>query len=247
MSILQWISYKYYNFKNNIIKPDIKPDINQDVNIGILLAAGTSTRFNMKTPKQLFKINDNSIISYSINSMINTVDKLVIVTNSTCYDEVTYMVNLTNNNYKITILLNDINSRIKSIKTALLYINNIKVNINKIIIHDSARPFVTKEHFVRILNSKYQYSHYYLKLVNGLVKKEKTKYEVCNRNEYIEICTPICCDYRLYYFIFMNYIGNMKPFTEEPLTILNLLNIPYEFIEAHPKYLRKITYLDDIY
>jgi 2-C-methyl-D-erythritol 4-phosphate cytidylyltransferase len=248
MNLLEWISYKYYNFKNNIRYK--KVDNNSKFNIGILLAAGTSSRFNNNKPKQLFQINNKSIISYSIESMINVVDELIIITNEQCYNEIKELVSVNN---KIIILINDVNSRIESIKTGLVYINNKHISINKIIIHDSARPYVTEDHFKKILESNFQYSQYYLKLVNGLAKKDKTKYKIFlkykifDRDEYIEICTPVCCDYKLYYFIFMNYIGNKNLFTTEPLTILNLLNIPYDFVEAHHKYLRKITYLDDIY
>jgi len=251
MNVLDWISYKYYNFKNNIkyIKNTENNKINTSINTCILLAAGTSSRFDAYKPKQIYTLKKKTIISYSIDSIINIVDELIIITNTSCYDQIKEVAN----NNKITILINDINSRIESIKTGLLYINNKNISINKIIIHDSARPFVTEDHFKKILESNFQYSQYYLKLVNGLAKKDKTnynkflKYKIFDRNEYIELCTPVCCDYKLYYFIFMNYMGNKNPYTEEPITILNLLNIPYNFIEAHQKYLRKITYLDDIY
>jgi 2-C-methyl-D-erythritol 4-phosphate cytidylyltransferase len=244
MNIIEWIRYKIYNFTNNITYNKV---INySNINIGILLAAGTSSRFNADTPKQLYAINNNSIISYSINSLINIIDELIIITNTPCYNEIKELIK---DNNKITLLINDINYRIISIKTGLVYINNKYPNINKVIIHDSARPYVTENQFKKILEitDKYEYTQYYLKLINGLVKKENTNYIIRNRDNYIEICTPICCNFNLYYFVFMNYIANKNSFTNEPITILNLMNIKYELIQGQHKYLRKITYLDDIF
>jgi len=45
--------------------------------IGIILAAGTSSRFNSETPKQLYSVNNKPIIEYSIDNMIDLVDKLI--------------------------------------------------------------------------------------------------------------------------------------------------------------------------
>jgi len=245
MNIKEWFKFKIYNFKNNIKYQKI--DNNSKFNIGLLLSAGTSSRFNNELPKQLYMIDNQSIISHSINSIINVIDKLIIITNSSCYNEIQKIIKDLDNSHKIIILINDINSRNESIKTGLIYINNNFTNMNNIIIHDSVRPFIQEENYIRLLksNETYQYSQYYLKLVNGLVKKNK-QYEIRDRDKYIEICTPICCNYNLYYFIFMNYIGNSKPFSTELLPILNLMNIPYNFIEGYYKNLRKITYIEDV-
>jgi len=245
MNIIQWISYKIYNIKYNI-KFNIKSN-NADSNICILLAAGTSTRFDNKQSKQLAIINDKPVILYSINALINVVNKIIIVTNTQCYNEIIEIIKNLNNN-KIIVLINDINLRNISIKTGLVYINQNYNNINNIIIQDSARPFVTEDHYKNLLksNETFQYSQYYLKLLNGLAKKENTRYEIYDRNQFIEICTPVCCNYNLIYFIYMNYICNNNPFTEEPITILNLMNIKYNCIEGFYKHLRKITYINDI-
>ena len=49
--------------------------------IGIILAAGTSTRFNSDIAKQLYFINNKPIIEYSIDNMIQLVDRIIIVKN----------------------------------------------------------------------------------------------------------------------------------------------------------------------
>jgi len=85
MNIKEWISFKIYNFKNNII---YKPTINNNskYNVGLLLAAGTSSRFSKSKSKQLSITNGDYVISHSIKSIINTVDKLVIITNNKYYN-----------------------------------------------------------------------------------------------------------------------------------------------------------------
>ena len=124
--------------------------------------------------------------------------------------------------------------------------NNFK--INNLIIHDSARPYVTENYYTELLKScdHYEYSQYYLKLVNGLARKEGNQYNIYGRDDFIELCTPVCCKFNLYYFIFMNYLCNNIPYSYELIPILNLMKIECKFIEGKYKYLKKITYFEDI-
>jgi len=150
-----------YKIKNN----------HSNHNIGILLAAGTSSRFDSIKPKQLYYINNIPCIMYSVVAMIDLVDELVIITNSNCIDEIK---NLTQHHSKITVLNNDINCRLESISVGLNYIKTKYDNVNNIIVHDSARPFITCNDIKKLLTScdTYLYSQYYLNLVNGYIKKE---------------------------------------------------------------------------
>jgi len=237
------------NFEmNNIIRKKdydniIKDSNNEKINIGILLAAGTSSRFESNTSKQLYKINSIPIITYSINNMKNILDKIIIVTNTKCYEEIK---NIINDDINIKIVINDINCRLESLSKGLEYIKINYNNIDKIIIHDSARPYLLEDHFKNLLNTNHLYSQYYLKLVNGLAKKELSNYEIVNRDDYIEICTPICINFKLCYFIFKNYMDIKNRITYEFIPILDLLKIKYKFIEDSYKYLRKITIKDDL-
>ena len=217
---------------------------NNNFNIGILLAAGLSSRFNNSKPKQLYIINNKHIISYSIDVMMKTLDKLIIVTNSICYKKIKRIVK----NKSIIILKNDINCRLESIGIGLNYINKHYNYCSNVLIHDGARPYITALMIDNLLlsNKNYLYSQYYLKLVNGLIKIKPT-YEFVNRDEFIEACTPICINYKLCYFIFMNYIEKSKRVTSEFIPIMKLLNLDYNFIEGKYKFLRKITTRDDIF
>ena len=201
------------------------------MNISIILAAGNSTRFNNNSPKQLFEINGKPIIQYSIDVFEKCVDDIVIVTNSNCKIQ---------SNHQIVI--NDVDNRIQSIKTAL---DVISKKYEKVIIHDAARPFISSEYVSNLVKSKSQHSQYYMKLVNGLAMKNEFGWEIPNREEFIELCTPQCTDFDLFRFIFKTYIETGKQC--EILPCLSYLYLDPELIEGHYKYLRKINTLDDIY
>ena len=118
------VAFEINNLTNSIDVSNITQiKNNTGHNIGILLAAGTSSRFvsHDNKPKQLYHINNLPIIIHSINAMINVIDQLIIVTNSKCIEEIR---TLTKDYTKIIILVNDVNCRLESIGVALNYIKN---------------------------------------------------------------------------------------------------------------------------
>ena len=171
-------------------------------NIGILLAAGYSSRFKGSN-KQLYEINGKSIISFSIDLLSHNLDRLIIITNSTNVKKISNLIDCDN----VILLVNDIDSRIKSIRTAVDHLS--KEDVCNILIHDAARPFITQNHIDQLLISSktHLYSQYYLNLVNGLAKRvESGGYEIVNRSDYIELCTPLIADYKSYSDIFKRYV-----------------------------------------
>jgi 2-C-methyl-D-erythritol 4-phosphate cytidylyltransferase len=225
---------KIYSIKNTFGKR----------NIGILLAAGLSSRFESSYPKQLYEINGIPIIMYSVYSMIDYVEDLIIVTNTKYFYEIQ---NLTSHYKNIKVIINDVNCRLESISCGLELIKNTNTSVNNIIIHDAARPFIRGSEIKNLLNScnKFLYSQYYLELVNGLYKKGFFP-EFVDRNGYLEICTPIAANFELYYFIFSNYIKLSNRITHEHISILDLMKIQYCLIPGLPRQLRKITYFNDV-
>jgi len=234
---------------NNVIKNinvnriydmcNIKNDLGN--NVGLLLAAGTGSRFGYHKPKQLYRINDKPIVRHCIDALANVVDHLIIVTNSKCIDEIN---ELTNGLQKAAVVINDYNCRLKSIENGLSYIKDNCTNINRIVVHDSARPFITANHIQRLLNDEHPYSQYSLKLVNGLYSNDER--EIVDRDRYTEICTPVVANFNLYQFIFDNYIADKNRITYEHISILNLLKIKYSLVQGNYMSLRKITFMDDV-
>jgi len=201
------------------------------MNVAVILAAGKSTRFNHLIPKQLYPLNGKPIIQHSIDILEKYVDDIVIVTNSNCKIETNH-----------SLLINDIDNRLISIQTAIEYTNK---NYDKIILHDAARPYITDEYIKRLIDSKFVHSQYYLKLTNGLAKKKESGWEIANREDFLELCTPQSTDYDLFKSIFKRYI--QTGIECEILSSLSHLQLEPELIEGKYKYLRKINTFDDIY
>jgi 2-C-methyl-D-erythritol 4-phosphate cytidylyltransferase len=211
------------------------------MNTGIILAAGNSARFNQKISKQLYKINNKTILSYSV-AALKDLNEIIIVTNSKCFraieDEIARF-----NAKNIALVINDKDDRIDSIKTAL---ENTNAHTKNIIIHDAARPYIKRAHIKTLLKSSktYAYSQYILRLTNGLIKKTGTSIECLDRDQYMELCTPIISNYNLYKFIVDTYIGKGS---HEVLSLVDSFKIPYNLIEGSHKDLRKITTISDVY
>ncbi len=229
-------------------------------NICIILAAGLSTRFNSKTSKQLYKINNIPVIKYSIDAfLIKDISKIIIVTNTKCYYKILKLVIKYYPRYQhhISIIINDYNCRLESMQKALNYINTLHTSsIKNIIIHDSARPFINKTHIKHLINTQHinqmLYTQYYLKLTNGLARyTHDQELEFVDRDKYIEICTPLCIDYQLFNKI-MNDSEykdqNGKRLFQEFIPVMNILNLQYKyhFLEGNYSFLRKITTTNDL-
>jgi 2-C-methyl-D-erythritol 4-phosphate cytidylyltransferase/2-C-methyl-D-erythritol 2,4-cyclodiphosphate synthase len=204
------------------------------MNIALILAAGNSSRFSSDTFKQLYPINEKPIIDWSIDIISKFFTDIIIVTNSSC---------IIKTNHKIVI--NDIDNRITSIKSALDTISDKPYN--NILIHDAARPFISEDYILKLLESSkhYKHSQYYLPLVNGLARKSELGWEIAPRENFIELCTPQITDFNLFKEIFYNYID--PEIQCEILTCLSHFKLDPNLIKGHSKYLRKITTIDDIY
>jgi len=202
------------------------------MNIGVILAAGKSTRFDHKTPKQLYPIGDKPMVQHSIDLFSKHLDRVIVVTNSELSNQISGDV-----------VINDSDDRLQSIKVALNSINDCQ----NIIIHDAARPFITDKMVEDLLESSKSniHSQFYLPIVNGLAKKNIFGYEIPNREDYIELCSPQITNFDLFKTFFERYIETGEEC--EILPIVSRFKINYNLIQGHYKYLRKITTLEDIF
>jgi 2-C-methyl-D-erythritol 4-phosphate cytidylyltransferase len=233
---------------------------NSDTNVCLLLSAGKSTRFKNQlqylTSKQTYTYMDKPIILYSLEALIEieTMTHIVVITNTECFDEIDNIINEMVNNLsqknmgkkcEIVLIVNDIDCRLKTIETGLEYIkNNIKDEIiNNVVIHDCARPFVPVEYFKTILSNNEFYSQYSLNLTNGLADSDLNIYD---RNNFFELCSPICIKYDLCKFVFENFIYSSNLFVYEPISILKVYGVKINIIYGKYKFLKKITYFDDL-
>lgn len=220
-------------------------------NVGILLSAGYGTRFSHDILKQLYIIDETPLIVNSLKVLLNTLDYVVIIVNKKCYDDIHKIVCENSFERNVHIIINEINDRLESINAGLLFIQNYIFDIENIIIHDSARPFIKEKHITDLIckmNGEILYTQYYFNLVNGLLRKNKDgNYEETDRSEFIEICTPICANFELYEFLFSNNLKKEIRKCYEVIPLLDSLKIKYELVEGDYKYIRKITKLEDVF
>jgi 2-C-methyl-D-erythritol 4-phosphate cytidylyltransferase len=228
---------------NNMLYKNVyNPTNKNNVNVGLLLAGGNGLRFGAKKAKQLYKINNKTLLEYCIEAM-SKLHFILIVTNSTCYNEIEIITKKYNN---VTLLVNDINCRMESIHAGLKFLANY--TINNIVIHDVARAFITATHIDELLKDSetHMMSQYYLKLVNGLHKIDKITNEIVDRDHYIELVTPQRLDFNICKFIFDTYMSSEHRVVWEFINVFDVLQIKYKLIEGTHRYLRKITYADDV-
>jgi len=107
------------------------------INSVIIVAAGKGKRIGGNTPKQFIKLNKETVLSYSINTFksIEGISEIIIVTSK---DWVSHLSSL----YKDCKIVLGGNTRRESVKNGVYACNN---NTENILIHDAARPFISKK------------------------------------------------------------------------------------------------------
>ena len=109
-------------------------------NIAIILASGTGSRYGADIPKQFVKINNKTILEYSIEAFENNsnIDEILVVITPE-YRKLAQEILKKNNYKKVSELLNGGAIRKDSSKIA---IDSIKYNEANVLIHDCARPLI---------------------------------------------------------------------------------------------------------
>ncbi|MBC8456039.1 2-C-methyl-D-erythritol 4-phosphate cytidylyltransferase [bacterium] len=106
--------------------------------VAILLASGIGTRFGSGTPKQFLKLSSGKmVLDYSVEmfSNISGIEKIIIVAHPNWVEKI--LKTFTN----VTVISGG-KTRRESVKNGLLACPK---NTKKVLIHDTARPFVSSE------------------------------------------------------------------------------------------------------
>ncbi len=109
------------------------------VNIALIVAAGRGSRFNSTIPKQYQKINNISLLEKSIISFYEIVDYIQVVIHP---DDI-LLYNEIATKYKLPPPVYGGASRQESVKNGLE--NIVYLNPKNVLIHDAARPHVSKK------------------------------------------------------------------------------------------------------
>lgn len=125
----------------------------------ILLAAGRSERLDIGIKKQYIEYNDKPLFMHSLETIIQVknIDKIIITIpkedENSEFIRFLYESNIYKNNKNRIYITFGGKERYDSVRNSFVYIEeNLDYNNNdKILIHDSARPFVTKNDIERLI------------------------------------------------------------------------------------------------
>lgn len=117
-------------------------------NACLIMAAGVGARASTSKPKQYEKLFGTALINYSIAVLKkhNNINNLVVIINKSHED---FFKNITQHLGDIEYVFGG-ETRQESVRNGLEYLSD--KNIEKILIHDAARPFICDEIIDRVLN-----------------------------------------------------------------------------------------------
>ena len=110
-------------------------------NIALILASGTGSRCNLGIPKQFAKINNKTILEYTVNAFETheLIDEIYLVTSKEFLEKVK---ELTKNYKKVQKVIQGGKTRKDSSYNGISAINEIEA---KVLIHDGVRPLISKD------------------------------------------------------------------------------------------------------
>lgn len=120
-------------------------------NIGILLASGSGTRVGGDVPKQFLKVSDKYIFEYSLRTFNDYIgiDEVILVARPDYLDLVRSVVRDGQYNKVVRVVPGGL-TRQESVFNGIFTIGHDEGNV---LIHDTARPFVTKGMIERVLGA----------------------------------------------------------------------------------------------
>ena len=121
----------------------------------IILASGSGTRMELDVPKQFYKINNKTLLEYSIEAFENheKINAIVVVANPE-YIELTKQISFKYS--KVKAIVKGGSSRQKSSYNGIMALAG--KHVFDVLIHDAVRPFVSKDIITRCIDALKTYS-----------------------------------------------------------------------------------------
>jgi 2-C-methyl-D-erythritol 4-phosphate cytidylyltransferase len=191
----------------------------------ILLMAGKGERMNMEINKILLPLGNKKVYEYSLDVLLKTVDEIICVISKDNED----IIKSLPNNVKYTF---GGKTRQESV------INGLKLVTNDyVLIHDSARPFITKELIddikKELLNNKNVLAC--SKCKDTIKELNNNKLNTLDRNKLIKAYTPQCGNTNILLDSYNKALKENKEFTDD-LSIVEYY---------HPEIETKLIYASD--
>ena len=156
------------------------------MNSAIIVAGGSSSRFGKDVPKQFIKIDGQEILSFSVHTFNNhpKIDEVIIV----CHPDWKKHVVA---NYPNCLVVEGGTRRQDS---SLKGVRAVSDGSENVLIHDAARPFVSKKIIGDCLSAleNADGSAPIIKASNSLIQLEKKKATYMDRSIIREVQTPQC-------------------------------------------------------
>ena len=241
---------------------------NQSNNLAVIIcAAGSSTRMGGKTKKEYLALESGTVLSTSLKKFLTSVDaKLYVITipkggeadakNAIECDKEVQEILQRNPGIKIKFIEGG-ETRQESVFNAMQEIFKIKPGAEDwfVIIHDGARPFVSKELILRTLESAIQNGAAVpgieptdtIKEISYSQKNDenfKVIHKHLERSKLICIQTPQIFDFEKLYSSYQNVLNEEKNCTDDS-EIFGGSQMPVSVVEGEASNL-KITYPDDL-
>ena len=215
-------------------------------NIAIILASGTGSRCGLNIPKQFYKINDKTVLEYSIEAFENNalIDEIIVVSNP---DFIDLTKELAKKYSKVIKVINGGDARQQSSYNGVMSITDTEANV---LIHDAVRPFVSREIINECINALEKYN-----AVNVAIESSDTILEIDENNfiksvpnrKYLKrVQTPQC--FKLQLIKEAHKLANKDTFfhpTDDCGLVLQYNLSPIYVVNGNEKNI-KITYPSDI-
>lgn len=210
----------------------------------VITAGGNSSRMGLEKNKLLLELNGKTVIERTIEKFLNFdfVNEIIVVSGTAIYDEI---LKITKNiPFNIKVVLGG-NSREESTY------NGIKAtsNTDYIICHDGARPLVSREIILKMIDELKNYDA----VITGVNSKDTIKIldderkviTTPNRNNLFNVQTPQIFKRDLILNAYEDWNEN-KFFITDDSSLFEKINIPVKLVEGLYSNI-KITTQEDIY
>lgn len=162
-------------------------------NYAIILASGSGKRFNNDLPKQFAKIDNKTILEYSIEAFENNklIDGIILVIHPQ-YNDLAYKI-IKNNGYKKVLKVIDGGEERKD--SSYIGVNSVDETEANVLIHDCARPFVSQDIIKRCVEALKENSAVAVAIPTSdtIIKvHDNIIAEVPQRSSLMRIQTPQC-------------------------------------------------------
>ena len=214
-------------------------------NIALILAAGIGSRMNNDTPKQFMLINGEPLLFYSLSTFNNhdQIDEIYVVTNIENLSTVRGIIR-DNNLKKVRDIIIGGKTRQESVYNGLKGIPNVASD-DIILIHDSARPLVTKEIIDRNIDACLVYNavNTVIPVTDSLVKSEGN--ESVDRNKVLAVQTPQTFRYDLILKAHEEALKENITNAGDDASLVSRLNVDIEQVQGN-KLNFKVTTMEDL-